>query len=69
MKKSIVMMAVALATSTAMASYVEMVNSWGNLSQAATWVGGVLPSGSSTGRVDSAVGNVWSGTIFIEFQK
>jgi hypothetical protein len=63
--RKLVLIAVALQASFAMAAYVEMVNPYGNLTQAvATWVGGVLPSGSSTGRVDAAVGNVWSDTFW-----
>ncbi|MEA2068986.1 MAG: hypothetical protein U9P12_07290 [Verrucomicrobiota bacterium] len=65
MKRILMMMGIALLTvSLTKASYVEMVNPWGNLSATATWDGGVLPSGTSTGRVDSAIGNVWSGNIW-----
>ncbi len=62
--KKLGLIGVALMASFAMADYVEMVNTYGNLSAASTWVGGVLPSGSSTGRVDAAAGNVWSETFW-----
>lgn len=58
------MMVVALQASLAMANYVNLAGVNGGLNVAATWDGGVLPSGSSTGLVTSAAINVWFGNAW-----
>jgi len=65
MKKWLIMMAVGASASAAMASYTNFIGqggddpSIGGLSDTTAWSGGVIPFGSVTGVVESAV-DVWS---------
>lgn len=70
MMKNILMMVVALQASLAMASYVTFLGQnsdsnapIGSLVTAANWLGGTLPSGSSTGLVYTT-SNVWTGNAW-----
>lgn len=62
--KKLLMMVIGMSASVAMASYVDLATGSGALNAAATWAGGVLPSGSSTGLVTSAAGNIWFGNAW-----
>ncbi len=68
MKNTLFMMVIALAASGALANYVAFIgqnndsaNPIGGLVDNDNWVGGVMPSGSSTGLVYTTGGSVWTG--------
>jgi len=70
MKKAIITMAVAMAASSAMATYVTFLGQntnsvapVGGLVDNGNWDGGVMPSGSSTGLVYTTA-NVWAGIFY-----